>query len=172
MTSSAPALSHEALTALVQAFYARVRADDVLGAMFNTAIPSGDWPTHLARMADFWSSVMLTSGRYHGNPLAAHLKHRDAITRAMFERWLELWVQNADEMLPSKDAKAVVAKAQDRSAWRLQAGADAPPAASISAHLKTPKAPLGGSSFGLFAGPMMDPSAGQNIEGQGPAHRL
>jgi hemoglobin len=70
-------------------------------------------------MADFWSSVMLTSGRYHGNPVAAHLKHRDAITPGLFERWLALWTQTASEILPAPDAQAVIAKAQ-RIAESLQ----------------------------------------------------
>ena len=113
------ALSHEALAALVQAFYSRVRADADLGAVFGAAIPAGEWPDHLGRMADFWSSVMLTSGRYHGNPMAAHLKHRDVITPAMFERWLDLWAQTAGEMLSLQDAQAVTAKAQ-RIAQSLQ----------------------------------------------------
>lgn len=112
-------LSHDALTALVQAFYARVRTDETLGAVFNRAIEPEDWPEHLERMADFWSSVMLTSGRYHGNPVAAHLKHRDAITPGLFERWLALWTQTASEILPAPDAQAVIAKAQ-RIAESLQ----------------------------------------------------
>ena len=32
------------------------------------------WPVHLAKMYDFWSSVMLTTGRYKGNPLGVHMR--------------------------------------------------------------------------------------------------
>ena len=49
---------------------------------------------------------MLTSGRYKGNPMAAHLKHRDAIRPAMFERWLELWRETARETLDEPAARA------------------------------------------------------------------
>ena len=49
----------------------------MLGPIFNNAI--ADWPEHLEKLTAFWSSVMLTSGRYKGNPMAAHLKHREAI---------------------------------------------------------------------------------------------
>jgi hypothetical protein len=52
--------------------YAKVRADSELGPIFKRAIP-GDWGPHLATMHDFWSSIMLTSGRYKGNPVAVHL---------------------------------------------------------------------------------------------------
>jgi hypothetical protein len=41
----------------------------------------------LDKMYGFWSSVMLTTGRYKGNPLAVHGAVPD-IDEAMFERWL------------------------------------------------------------------------------------
>lgn len=107
-----PTLDHAALSVLVQAFYAKVRADAVLGPVFNAAIAADEWPPHLARMADFWSSVMLGSGLYHGQPMAVHLRHRDAIAPEMFDRWLALWQQSAADLLLPSDAKAVVAKAR------------------------------------------------------------
>jgi hemoglobin len=54
---------------------------------------------------------MLTSGRYKGNPMAAHLKHQARITPAMFERWLELWAQVTAEQLPPSAAAAMQEKA-------------------------------------------------------------
>ncbi len=62
-------LSDDAIRHLVDSFYAKVRADPELGPIFERAIP-GDWGPHLATMHDFWSSIMLTSGRYKGNPVA------------------------------------------------------------------------------------------------------
>ena len=56
-------LSDHAIRYLVDSFYAKVRADSELGPIFKRAIP-GDWGPHLATMHDFWSSIMLTSGRY------------------------------------------------------------------------------------------------------------
>ena len=60
-------LSEDAIRHLVDCFYTKVRADPELGPIFERAI-AGDWGPHLATMHDFWSSVMLTSGRYKGNP--------------------------------------------------------------------------------------------------------
>jgi hemoglobin len=62
-------------------------------------------------MYAFWSSVMLTSGRYKGNPMAAHLKHQARITPVLFERWLDLWAQVTAEELPPESAAAMQAKA-------------------------------------------------------------
>jgi hemoglobin len=56
---------------LVHGFYAKVRADAVLGPIFEARIK--DWEPHLAQMCAFWSSVALMTGRYHGTPLAKHL---------------------------------------------------------------------------------------------------
>ena len=113
-----PLTEHE-LSLLVDRFYAKVREDSVLGPVFNGAIT--DWPGHLEKLSAFWSSVMLTSGRYKGNPMAAHLKHREAIRPAMFERWLELWGETARETLSGEAAAGMVAKAE-RIAESLQLG--------------------------------------------------
>lgn len=98
------------LERLVPAFYARVRGDHMLGPLFNSAID--DWPHHLEKLVAFWSSVMLTSGRYKGSPMAAHLRHRAAITPDMFERWLHLWSETTSELLSPSAARALQAKAQ------------------------------------------------------------
>jgi len=66
-------LSEDAIRHLVDHFYTKVRADPELGPIFERAI-AGDWGPHLATMHDFWSSIMLTSGRYKGNPIAVHLR--------------------------------------------------------------------------------------------------
>ena len=109
MPEGRDAITEETLKALVTAFYARVRQDAELGPIFNDAI--SDWPSHLSKLTDFWHSVMLTSGRYKGNPMAAHIKHRAAITPQMFDRWLALWSDVTGEMLPPADAQAMQAKA-------------------------------------------------------------
>ena len=107
------------LQQLVDLFYARVREDDRIGPLFNDAVE--DWPEHLDKLGAFWSSVMRTTGRYKGNPMAAHLRHARAIEPAMFDRWLELWRETAREMLPEADATAIIEKAE-RIAESLKLG--------------------------------------------------
>jgi hemoglobin len=82
----------------------------MLGPVFEAAVD--DWPSHLALLARFWSSVMLTSGRYKGNPVAAHMRRADQITPDMFKRWLELWTQTTGELLSPKGAAAMQSKAR------------------------------------------------------------
>ena len=87
---------------LVDRFYAKARRDPVIGPVFEQAV--ADWDAHLATLTDFWSSVMLTSGRYKGNPMAAHVKH--PIEVRFFDRWLELWRETAAEVFePAVAAK-------------------------------------------------------------------
>jgi len=102
-------INETVLEALIPAFYARVRDDAMIGQLFNKAI--GDWDEHLHKLTAFWSSVMLTSGRYKGNPVAAHRKHSNAITPEMFERWLALWAEVTGEQLAPEAASAMQAKA-------------------------------------------------------------
>ena len=48
---------------VVDEFYARARRDDVIGPVFNRVIPDAEWPDHLSKIADFWSTMLLGSGR-------------------------------------------------------------------------------------------------------------
>lgn len=114
-------VSDDEIARLVQQFYARVRADEVLGPIFNGAIE--DWPHHLAKLEAFWSSVMLTSGRYKGQPMVAHLRHAQHMTRANFERWLGLWAEITEEVLGPGAASAFREKA-GRIAESLQLGVE------------------------------------------------
>jgi hemoglobin len=106
----APALDEAALPALLARFYEKVRLDEDLGPIFNDVVH--DWTEHRERIGDFWSSVMLASGRYKGNPVVIHLMHARRITPEMFERWLALWAETTSEMLPGAVAAAMQAKAR------------------------------------------------------------
>ena len=112
-------MNEEQLAALVDRFYAKVREDEVLGPVFNGAI--ADWPEHLEKLTAFWSSVMLTTGRYKGQPMLAHMKHKATIEPAMFDRWLGLWRETARETLSKSAAAAIIMKAE-RIAESLQLG--------------------------------------------------
>ena len=101
--------SEDAIRQLVDRFYSKVRADPALGPVFERAI-AGDWGPHLATMHDFWSSVMLTSGRYKGNPVGVHLRV-EGIEPPLFARWLALFNETCSELLDETVAAAFHAKA-------------------------------------------------------------
>ena len=102
-------ITEENLHTLVDLFYASVRRDPLIGPVFDGAIDN--WPEHLDKLQAFWSSVMLTSGRYKGRPLPAHVKHGASINPAAFERWLTLWRSATEEVMPPAAAAAMQEKA-------------------------------------------------------------
>ena len=92
---------------LVRGFYDKVRADAVLGPVFEAKI--ADWEPHLQQMFAFWSSVALMSGRYHGQPMRKHL--RLPVDGRHFDRWLALFEQTARDLCPSKAADHFIERA-------------------------------------------------------------
>src|SRR5579872_3318496 len=102
---------------LVRGFYARARLDPLLGPIFEQHV--GDWEVHFARMRDFWSSVALMSGRYHGQPMAAHFPL--PIDTPHFNRWLELFAATAQEICPPPAAALFMERAH-RIADSLELG--------------------------------------------------
>ena len=94
---------------MVHAFYGRVRSDALLAPVFDGVI--SDWDPHLERMCDFWSSVLLMSGRFKGSPMQAHARIAE-LSPAHFERWLALFRETAAETCPEPAAALFVSKAE------------------------------------------------------------
>ena len=109
-TSAFAQPTDEAIRALVDAFYAKVRQDDSLGPIFEAAL-HGQWDSHLPKMYDFWSSVMRTTGRYKGNPMMAHMK-LPPFPPERFARWLELFAETARELCTTALAAEFETKAR------------------------------------------------------------
>jgi len=92
-------LDEDMIVSVVHGFYDRIRADDLLGPIFNTAIAAQDWPRHLDKMCDFWSSTLLRTSRYDGRPLPPHLA-LPGLGEEHFRRWLGLFKTVVDEVCP------------------------------------------------------------------------
>ena len=105
------------ISILVDTFYAKVRLDPDIGPIFNAIVD--DWPYHLALLKDFWSTVLLTTGRYKGDPMMKHLQL--PLDPEHFERWLALFAETAHEVLPPDHAATVIAKSH-RIAQNFEAG--------------------------------------------------
>ncbi len=97
MTAPYDEVTEGTIKAQVDGFYARVRRDPALGPVFAEAIAEDAWPAHLEKMYAFWSSVMLTSGRYKGNPVSTHRKVA-GIVPPLFGNWLDLFEATAAEL--------------------------------------------------------------------------
>ena len=95
---------------VVHGFYDKIRADDLLGPIFNGVIRDEDWPKHLQKMCDFWSSGFLRTGRYTGRPLQPHLVIPD-LGEEHFRRWLTLFRATVHEICPPPVAKLFMDRA-------------------------------------------------------------
>lgn len=82
-------VDEDSIRRLVDAFYVKVRDDAELGPVFAGVI-RGDWQPHLDKMYAFWSSVMLKSGHYKGNPVIKHAAI-PTMKPELFARWLTLF---------------------------------------------------------------------------------
>jgi hemoglobin len=107
---------HE-ISTLVDTFYDKVRRDPDIGPIFNAIV--GDWPHHLATLKDFWSTVLLTTGRYKGDPMMTHLQL--PLDPDHFSRWLTLFAETANEVLSPDHAREVIVKSH-RIAENFKAG--------------------------------------------------
>jgi hemoglobin len=108
---AANAVNESSIGVLVDRFYARVRQDNILGPIFAEKI-GDDWEPHLETMRAFWSSLMLASGRYKGNPMLKHLLLVPRIGSEHFDRWLDIWKQTTAELFPPETAAIFLSKAQ------------------------------------------------------------
>jgi hemoglobin len=103
---------------LVDRFYAKVRRDELLGPVFNSRVE--DWDEHLAKLRAFWSSVVLMTGRYKGQPMPVHAAIHE-ITDTHFERWLGLFAETAKSVCPPEAASLFVDRSR-RIAQSLRLG--------------------------------------------------
>jgi len=87
---------------LVNAFYEKIRQDELLADVFNDIIQD-NWPAHLSRMTDFWTTILLYTRKYKDDPMPKHLPL--PVDKKHFERWLMLFNQTIDELFTGQIAE-------------------------------------------------------------------
>ncbi len=90
---------------LINTFYDKVKADPLLGHLFND-VARVDWPV----MYDFWEFLLLGGRNYLGNPIQKHfdLHEKHPLRAEHFDRWLLLFQNTVDELFEgpvAEDAK-------------------------------------------------------------------
>lgn len=115
-----PDIDEALIEKVVETFYDKIRDDAQLGPIFNSQIQDR-WPVHLAKMKDFWSSVMLTSGRYKGRPMPVHGRMSGFVTPEDFSHWLVLFRATVREVCAPDIAEIFIDRAQ-RIATSFQLG--------------------------------------------------
>lgn len=87
---------------LVNTFYGKVRADGLLGPIFEPIIKD-NWAPHLNKMVDFWSTILLYTKKYKDDPMPKHRKL--PVEQLHFDRWLFLFNQTIDELFAGEVAE-------------------------------------------------------------------
>lgn len=87
---------------LVNTFYGKVRADRLLGPIFESIIKD-NWAPHLNKMVDFWSTILLYTKKYKDDPMPKHRKL--PVEQEHFDRWLFLFNQTIDELFAGEIAE-------------------------------------------------------------------
>lgn len=116
---TAAGIDETLITAVVHRFYDRVRRDALLGPVFERAVGE-HWDAHLAKLVDFWSSVLLASGRYRGQPMPVHARIPE-IDDGLFGRWLAHFEATVMELCTPTQAGLFMEKAR-RIAESLRLG--------------------------------------------------
>ena len=104
-------LDEAMIRAVVDRFYADARRDPVIGPVFNRVIAPEAWPHHLATIADFWSSMLLGTGRYAGRPMPKHMAISE-LSDAHFMRWLALFRRTAEDLCPPDIAALFIERSE------------------------------------------------------------
>lgn len=94
---------------LVDAFYEKVREDELLGPVFNRVIEDR-WPEHLEKMYRFWQTVLLDEHTYYGSPFPPHAHL--PIEKKHFERWLKLFYATVNERFTGNKATEALWRAE------------------------------------------------------------
>jgi hemoglobin len=84
----------EDIKVLVDDFYDRIRADELLAPIFNFRL-STHWVPHLEKMYTFWNAALFGVKGYNGNPFMKHATME--LDPKHFERWISMFNQTIDK---------------------------------------------------------------------------
>jgi hemoglobin len=93
---------------LVNAFYDKIRSNDLLGPVFNHVIKD-KWPEHLEKMVRFWQTILLYEHTYSGTPFPPHAKL--PIQKIHFETWVALFQNTVDDLFSGEKANMAKSRA-------------------------------------------------------------
>lgn len=110
--------TREDIALLVDQFYKKVRANTILGPVFNQAITN--WDEHLDHLTTFWESSLFMGKplkkKYKGNPLDVHVKvdqeNNNSITEHHFGIWLNLWFETIEQFFSGENAELAKRRAR------------------------------------------------------------
>src|SRR3954466_468713 len=113
MTMKKSIITSEEVKELVDKFYEKVNADEILSPVFNKEAKV-NWETHLPKMYKFWGTQLIGSADYSGRPFPPHMDLN--IDSKHFERWIRLFMETIDENFEGEVAEMAKQKARNIAA--------------------------------------------------------
>lgn len=97
---------------LVNTFYEKVNQNETLSPVFNE-VAKVDWPHHLPKMYDFWSSLLLGEQTYTSNPMIKHidLSRQTQMSELQFSTWLKLFTETVNDLFAGEKAEEAISRA-------------------------------------------------------------
>ena len=96
------------LQTLLRRFYADVRQHNEIGPIFAAHID--DWPSHMEKIADFWSGLTGGPAPYGGGFAGRHMPLQ--LEEKHFQAWLGLWHRHCHAHLAPAEAADMIAIAE------------------------------------------------------------
>ena len=103
----------EQVKELVDKFYEKVNADNLLSPVFNSEAKV-NWEAHLPKMYKFWGTQLIGTGDYSGRPFPPHEELH--IYKEHFERWIALFLETVNENFIGEVAEIAKEKARNIAA--------------------------------------------------------
>ena len=97
---------------LVDAFYAKVKTDDVIGYLFND-VAHVNWEEHLPKMYNFWENILFYTGNYSGSPMVVHreLHQKSTMSSTHFHHWIKLFHETVNSLFEGDRADEIKGRA-------------------------------------------------------------
>lgn len=102
---------------LVNAFYDKVKKDNVIGYLFND-VAMVNWDEHLPKMYNFWENILFYTGNYSGSPMIVHrdLHSKSTMTKEHFNHWNQLFNETVDGLFEGEKAEEIKSRATNIAA--------------------------------------------------------
>ncbi len=104
--------SKEDISLLVNTFYTTIRADEILGPIFND-VARVDWERHIPLLTEFWNTIVFSTPGYKGNPMQVHIDLHEIfpLKEEHFRHWRQLFFNTVDELFTGPTADHIKQRA-------------------------------------------------------------
>ena len=100
--------SRDDLVQLLEAFYTKAFADELIGHFFTKVVPL-NLEVHIPVIADFWEAIIFNKHTYKKNVMVVHqhIHHLSHIKKEHLDRWVQIFTNTVDELFEGDKATLI-----------------------------------------------------------------